>query len=97
MDFGNALNAWNDWVVFPAIAIAALILHVRRRKSSTLLLVAGLAVLIVGRAILTMFSQTPLHPWYIVGLVAYTLGFVAAVAGAVWFWRKDFHASSNRA
>jgi hypothetical protein len=97
MDLANALFGWNDWVVFPAFTVAALVLHLRRRRSSTLLLFVGLAVLLAGRAMLTTFSQTPLHPWYVTGLVMSTVGFVAALAGAVWFWRKDFHVSSNRA
>jgi len=97
MDFANALFLWNDWIVFPAFTVAALILHLRRRKPSTLLLFVGMVVLLAGRAMVAVFSQAPLHPWYIAGLVVGTVGFVAALSGAVWFWRRDSHVSSNRA
>ena len=37
----NYIYFWHDWVVFPGMLLAALILHFRQRKRSTLLLCAG--------------------------------------------------------
>lgn len=96
-DFTNVLFAWNDWVVFPVFTLVALVVHIRRRKRSTLLLSAGLLVLLVGRFLITDHSQSPLHFAYIVGLIISSVGLVAAVVGAVWFLRKDYVAPSKQA
>lgn len=96
-DFANVLFVWNDWVVFPVLALAALVLHIRRRKHSTLLLFVGLLVLLVGRVLLLAYSHSPLHVGYIIGLVVSSVGLVAAAAGAVWFMRKDYVVSTKQA
>jgi len=45
----NYIYFWHDWVVFPGMLLAALIWHFRQRKRSTLLLCAGLALLVHGQ------------------------------------------------
>jgi len=96
-DFTHVLFAWNDWVVFPVLAVVALVLHIRRRKHSTLLLFVGLFVLLVGRVLLVAYFQSPLHLGYLIGLVVSSVGLVASIAGAVWFLRKDYVVPSKQA
>ena len=45
----NYIYFWHDWVVFPGMLLAALIWNFRQRKRSTLLLSAGLALLVHGQ------------------------------------------------
>ncbi len=96
-NFISLLFAWNDWLVLPVLAAAALVLHLRRRKLSTLVLVAGLLMFLAGRVLLMVYSQSPLHPGYIVGLVGSSFGFLAASVGGVWFLRKDYILPSKQA
>lgn len=88
-DFTNFIFIWNDWIVLPAFTLVALMLHIRRRKFSTLLLFVGLVAYISGNALRAIFHQTLLHPGYVAGLVITLIGLVAWVVGAVWFLRKD--------
>jgi hypothetical protein len=93
-EFARGLFLWNDWVVFPALTVFALVLYARRRKRSTLLLSFGLVTLLAGQALL-MAYELPLHPGHIAGLVLYSLGLIAAVVGSAWFLWKDCVATSK--
>lgn len=96
-EFTNVLFAWNDWIVFPVLALAAIVVHIRRRKRSTLLLSAGFLALIVGKVLTTAYSHSPLHLAYITGLIIGSVGLAASVVGALWFLRKDYVVSSKQA
>jgi hypothetical protein len=88
--FASILFAWNDWVIFPILIVAAFILHIRQRKISTLTIALGLGAVLCGHALTMSYSKTPLHIVYVVGLVIGTLGLVVSVTSAVWFLRKDY-------
>jgi hypothetical protein len=89
--FGQYLNLWNSWVVFPALLIAAGIAHWRFRKRSTLVLVTGLALLLIGQGMRAIYPA-PLHPAYLASLVFDISGLLAAVGGFGWFMWKDYRA-----
>lgn len=82
---------WNDWVVFPGMLIAALILHSRRRKRSTLLLSVGLALLVLGKVGNELGPEYILHPLRITAMSVYVIGLLSAVIGFGWFLRKNLH------
>ena len=88
-EIATALDTWNDWIVFPALALVALVLHFRRRKHSTLTLLVGFALLLLGKLFVFVYRLSPLHPLYLAGAVIGALGLILAIAGFVWFMRKD--------
>ena len=88
------LYAWNDWIVFPVLAFVTLWLHLRRRKTSTLVLLLGFVLMSIGKLMVVAFGDNPSHPLFLVGPATGVLGIVLAVAGFVWFVRKDNVAKS---
>ena len=96
-EIAKALSLWNDWVVFPALTVFALALHVRRRKRSTLLLSFGLVLFLIGQALVAGYSELPLHRGYIAGLILCSVGLITAVLGGVWFLWKDHVPRSKQA
>lgn len=89
--FAQYLNIWNSWVVFPALLVAAAAAHWRFRKRSTLVLIAGLALLLIGQGIQVLYPE-PLHPAYVTSLVFYVSGLLVALGGFIWFLWKDYRA-----
>lgn len=89
--FAYYIHLWNDWVVFPGILIASLILHSRRRKRSTLLLAVGMCLLILGKVGDSLGPEYILHPFRLVALSIYVIGFLSAVIGFGWFLLKNLH------
>jgi hypothetical protein len=89
--FAQYLNLWNSWVVFPALLVVAAAAHWRFRRRSTLVLVAGLALLLVGQGIRVLY-RAPLHPAYVTSLAFDATGLIAALCGFVWFMWKDHRA-----
>ena len=89
--FAQYLNLWNSWVVFPALLVVAAAAHWRFRRPSTLVLMTGLALLLVGQAIRVLYPA-PLHAAYVPGLAFDATGLIAALCGFVWFMWKDYRA-----
>ena len=80
---------WNEWLVFPALLIGAIIVHSQYRKASTLMIVVGLTFILAAQAVRYMYPA-PLHPVNFAALAFFFIGLVAAVWGMAWFWRNDF-------
>jgi hypothetical protein len=89
--FAQYLNLWNSWVVLPAFLVAAAVAHWRFRKRSTLALVAGLALVLIGQGIRVLYPA-PLHPAYVTSLVFAASGLLVSVGSFVWFMWKDYRA-----
>jgi hypothetical protein len=96
-EFKEFLFAWNEWVVLPILTLVGLVLHTRWRKSSTLVLCVGMLMLLGGGVLTKVYSQSPLHIGYIIGLIIGVVGLLASMVGAIWFYRKDYVTSSNQA
>ncbi|HEY8118572.1 MAG TPA: hypothetical protein VIE91_04985 [Methylophilaceae bacterium] len=88
--FAQYLEIWNMWIVFPALAIAALIYHIRKRKTSTILIFIGLLFFVFGELGSLFYKNNPLHPIYIACAIFVVIGLVAGITGCFLYWRKDY-------
>lgn len=93
--FADYIDLLNTWVVFPGMLLAALILHLRRRKRSTLLLSVGLFLLVLGQVGDSLGPASVLHPLRIAAITTYAIGGLIAAIGFGWFLRADLHADKN--
>lgn len=89
------LYAWNDWVVMPVLLVSAIYAFIRLRRPSMLLVAFG-ALLYVASCALQIFYPSPLSFAYNAALVSQYLGLLLGLAGFVWFWQRDRHATSPR-
>ena len=81
------LYAWNDWVVFPAIALVAVYAYAKLRRTSTLLIACG-AVTYVGAEIFQRLHQSQIGVLYEMLLAAQILALLVGVGGTIWWWRE---------
>jgi len=93
--FADYIQFWNDWIVFPGMLLAALILHLRRRKRSTLLLSVGLGLLLLGQVGDSFGPVSVLHPLRIAAMSVYVIGILIAIIGFGWFLKADLHANKT--
>jgi hypothetical protein len=78
--------------VFPALAVICIVLQLRRRWKSTLMLAIGLVVFTPVQLIWTLYPARPTTGSLVFHGVLMLIGlvsFVAAVSGAIWFWRQE--------
>jgi len=94
-EIARYIYLWNDWIIFPALLIAALVAHLKYRKASTLLVASGIGLILIAQSLLHYFYSTPLHPAYVAALACYPIGLLMSVGGFVWFLRKDYRAQRN--
>ena len=85
-EFASHIHFWNDWIVFPAMLIGSIFLHMRQRRHSTLVLSFGLGLIILGQVIGLLGPVSVLHPVRITGLVLYIAGIIVASVGFWWFF-----------
>ncbi len=95
-EFSTYLYAWNDWIIFPAMSLVALIVHIRLRKTSTLLIFVASVLIIMGNLMTFLYSDNPLHPVYVAGMAFGFLGAVLLLAGIVLYARKDYVAKPRK-
>ncbi len=84
----NYLYAWNDWVVYPVIALVAVYFYARLRRISTLLMACG-AVLYVGSEIFQNVHHSRIDVLYGVSLGTQGIGLLVGLGGFVWYWREE--------
>lgn len=88
--FAHYLEEWNKWIVFPVIAIAALIFHIRQRKTSTKLIFAGALIFAIGDLLTSIHKSYPQDPLYITSMILSAIGWIVGMGGVFLYWRKDY-------
>ena len=78
-----------DWVVGPTLCFIAIALHVKHRKTPTLLMVVGMSLLLLAQ-VLRLLYPAPLHPANLAALALESVGLVASIVGFVQFWRQIY-------
>jgi hypothetical protein len=92
--FAPYLFFWNEWVVLPALLIVTAVAYWKLRKTSLIVVVAGMALVLVGQGLQVAFPA-PLHPGYIASMFVHGVGLFSAVGGSTWFFWKDYRGQKS--
>jgi len=94
------LYIWNDWIVFPGLAIFSFVAYAKLRKRSLLVTGVGVLSVVLGKCLVALFppSQEVLFPTQMqsIGFWFTVVGLGVSVAAFVWFIVKDYRAKSQR-
>ena len=86
---------WNEWIVFPVLAIAATIWFLQVRRYSTFAICIGAVGLVIGDLLWTVYPPDPAKmaagnsSWFWTLVIFRGVALTAAIGGGVWYWMAD--------